>query len=175
MKAAAIVLAWIALAHPDPSALDRARFHAIADGIAFEAARTPLSVGADRTALLLAAIAEHEGGLRESVRRCAVTGDQGRAVTLFQLHPEALGGIPREVACSDDRVAARLALAALRAGERVCHGDLRCAVRLYASGRRSDTKAAREIIALWKRLGERRGHGSGYRRRRFHFASLSQP
>ena len=156
MKPIALVLAWITLAHPEPTAIDRARFRAVADGIVAEATRTPLAVGVEKTATLLAAIAEHEGHLREDVRRCAVTGDSGIAVTLFQLHPEALGAFGREAACSDDRVAARLALAALRAGARMCRGDMRCAVRLYASGTRRDTKAAREIMVLWRKIAAAR-------------------
>jgi len=101
---------------------------------------------------LSAALAIQEGlrPLREDVRRCSVTGDNGLAVTLYQLHPGALGSVSRALACSDDLVAARLALATLRAGERVCRGDMRCAIRLYASGRNNDTRAAREIESLWR-------------------------
>jgi len=154
MNVAILVAALLGL-HPGATDTDVARHRAVADGIAVAASRAPLRVGATSTAWLLIALAEHEGHLREDVRRCVVTGDQGRAITLFQLWPAALGDFTREQACSDDRIAARLALATLHAGEKVCHGSLRCAVRLYASGRNKDTRAAREILALWRTLQRR--------------------
>lgn len=154
MKAAIIVAAWLAL-HPSAGEADKARYLAVADGITAEAQKAPLKVGAQASAWLLAAIADHEGKLREDVRRCAVTGDDDKAITLFQLWPAALGDFTRQQACSDDRIAARLALATLRAGEKQCGGSIRCAVRLYASGRNKDTKAAREILALWRKMQRR--------------------
>lgn len=152
MTAASLVLAWVLLAHPDATMLDKVRFGAVADAIVTESARAPLKAGIAASERLLSAIAEHEGHLREDVRRCHVTGDNDKAVTLFQLHPEALGSFSRDEACASDHVAARLALSALRAGEKMCHGDLRCAVRLYASGTRKETKAAKEIWKLFRRL-----------------------
>lgn len=152
MTAAGLVLAWVLLAHPDATMLDKVRFGAVADAIVLESARAPLQAGTQASQRLLGAIAEHEGHLREDVRRCSVTGDNDKAVTLFQLHPEALGTFTRGEACASDNVAARLALSALRAGEKMCHGDLRCAVRLYASGTKKETRAAKEIWSLFRRL-----------------------
>lgn len=149
-----LVALFLAL-HAQAGPVDRARYEAVARGIAEAAEAHPLKAGKAASERLLGAIAEHEGGLRESVRRCAVTGDSGRAVTLFQIHPEALGAHSRAEACASDELAARLALASLRAGEKMCGGSLRCAVRLYASGTRRNTKAAREIYSLFLRLRAR--------------------
>jgi len=150
MRAAAIVALWVALSHPNPSSLDSARFKAVAEGIVSAAHAAPLREGEDRTAILLAAIAEHEGHLREDVRRCSVTGDDDQAVTLYQLHPGALGATTREAACADDSLAARAALATIRAGLRFCHGSIRCSIHLYASGKDKHTRAAEEIETLWR-------------------------
>lgn len=146
-----LVALFLAL-HAHATSIDQARYEAVAQGIHEAAEARPLRAGKVASESLLAAVAEHEGHLQESVRRCAVTGDSGIAVTLFQLHPEALGSFSRDEVCASDSLAARLALASLRAGELLCRGDLRCAVRLYASGRKRDSKAAREIWSLFRRF-----------------------
>jgi hypothetical protein len=120
----------------------------------------PLAQGREATRDLLLAIAEHESSFRESIVRCHVRGDNGRAHGAYQLHTEAFGDHSAGEVCASDALQARLALTVLRQYMKMFpHLGIVGAVRGYASGRpRQDTAAAREILALWKarRAGHRR-------------------
>jgi hypothetical protein len=107
----------------------------------------------EQAALALVAIAHHESGLRESVARCWRTGDDGRSVSVFQLHVgRAWGRRSRRELCSSHRIAARQAMAVLAsAGARGT--TPRSWFDGYASGdTRRRTRAGGKQHALFERL-----------------------
>lgn len=145
-----------------PSAVqeDSARLRPISDAIAAEAEEAPLFAGdqgAEKTALLLSALAVHESGLRESVRTCAVKGDGGLSLGLFQLHAAwAWGGFSPRAVCDDDRLQAHLALRVLHAHARRGVTSLPGLFRAYASGNAGQpSRAADELHAVYGGLVKR--------------------
>jgi hypothetical protein len=117
------------------------------------AKETPLPGGEAATKKLLLAIARHESGFRSDVIRCRLKGDGGKAHGAYQIHPEGFGSHTSAEVCGSDRLQARLA-AKILAKYLTMFPSLGVvgAVRGYASGNpRRDTKAAREILALWRR------------------------
>lgn len=100
----------------------------------------------DATALpLVMALAVRESGLRPSVEACAVTGDGGRAVGLWQEHAR---GEKRAALCSGGMRAQ--AAEAVRHLE-LCGGDERHMVACYA-GRAADHPIVADRLALAERL-----------------------
>ena len=60
--------------------------------------------------LMLVVINRRESDFSAAVERCDVTGDGGRAISAYQLHPHLLGRYSREQVCQDPVLAARIAL-----------------------------------------------------------------
>lgn len=67
-------------------------------------------------AALLAVVARRESDFRREVETCEVTGDAGRAVSMYQLHAHHWGAGGRERICRDPRWAAWRTLQALGTG-----------------------------------------------------------
>lgn len=116
------------------------------------AKENPLPPGKIATEKLLLAIARHESGFRSDVARCRVKGDGGKAHGAYQIHPEGFGSHTAAEVCGSDRLQARLAVKILARYVTMFPSlGIVGAVRGYASGNpRRDTKAAREILALWR-------------------------
>lgn len=93
--------------HLAAPSLDDARVQRYAEDIA--------SVSADLDeAFALVATAKIESGFDPKVETCVRTGDLGRSVSLFQLQTHWRDGHSRAEVCSSNRLAAWLALRALR-------------------------------------------------------------
>jgi len=148
---ALLLVSSVADARPRRLAVRRAPAHL--EVAALAAARaSPLADGAGPTRDLLLAIAQHESHFRQSIVRCQVKGDHGRAHGAYQLWPASFGDHTAGEVCASDALQARLALVVIQK-YLTMFPDLGVegAVRGYASGRpRQDTTAAREILALWK-------------------------
>jgi hypothetical protein len=83
----------------------------VSNGAAKRYADDIAAVTTDRDeALMLVTTARHESDFRADVESCRVTGDRGRAFTLYQLHRSHFGSTPKSLACADNRVATGLAL-----------------------------------------------------------------
>ncbi len=130
----ALVAIVIATAHPN---IAPARAQHLAEDIAAET-ETSEEVNA------LVATMEVESGMREEVETCAITGDHGRAISLYQMHRQWWEGHTRREVCTSNRLATRLALHTLHAlgGD---HGYWIDAFHLYVGGStsRNDPRIAR--------------------------------
>lgn len=113
----------------------------------------PLPGTPERSALALVAIAYHESAFRADVSDCRTVGFAEPSITAFQLHgPWSWGGHTRRELCADVRLAASRALYVLARQSARCRSIER-GFWGYASGNCGrSTKAAREIIAIWRRL-----------------------
>jgi hypothetical protein len=119
----------------------------------------PMPFTPELSTLSLVAIAWHEGGFREAVSDCRITGDRlpgvplhaGRAIGDFQLQRVAWAGHSRRDICRDVRLSARLALAHLARQSR------RSPAATFGGYAGRIGKASRETCAIWKRLAERAG------------------
>lgn len=104
---------------------------------------------------LLAAVAVHESGLRESVETCKVSGDMGRSIGLTQVMSGfAWGGYTRKEICTSRKLQLKLGLQVLD----TCWlktPDAERSLRCYASGdHRIKSLAARSEFLLFKRLSK---------------------
>jgi hypothetical protein len=172
MSAFTSVLAGLVVAWRSPAtttADDLARYRAIIETLAAEAAADPLwgipeasdepgpHVAATTTMLL--AVAYHESGLREEVRRCTID-KRGRYAGLFQL---ARGwtwqGHARDEICASDALQTQLALAVLKSyRDRGSSTTPSFWVNGFASGDGGKTsREARDIRALWVAFSRRVG------------------
>jgi hypothetical protein len=106
-------------------------------------------------ALALVATARVEGAFDPRVEDCRRTGDHGRAISEFQLQRYWWAGHSRREICGSNRLAARLALRALkRLG--FCRGSWWPAFRAYVGCRASDARVtyrARLFGRLQRELG----------------------
>ncbi len=121
---------------------------------------TPVPAHVAATATLLWAIGAHESGLREEVRRCAIKGDHGRSIGLFQLQRGwTWAGNAQGDICASDALQVRLALRVLKTYRAMNRGaPPRFWVNGYASGDGGHaTKASKEIRDLWERFSARAG------------------
>ena len=152
---------------------DVSRYRQLAEIVVRESALDPLwgeSVALDEdapvpahvaaTATMLWAIGFHESGMREEVRRCAVKGDHGRSIGLFQLQRGwTWAGNAQGDICASDVLQIRLALRVLK----TYHAMSRSApprfwLNGYASGDGGKpTAASKEIRDLWERFSARVG------------------
>jgi hypothetical protein len=121
---------------------------------------TPVPAHVAATATLLWAIGFHESGMREEVRRCAVTGDHGKSVGLFQLQRGwTWGGNEQKDICASDALQIRLALRVLKMYRSMNRSTPpRFWINGYASGDGGKpTLASKEIRDLWERFSARAG------------------
>lgn len=121
---------------------------------------TPVPAHVAATATLLWAIGVHESGMRESVRRCAVKGDHGRSIGLFQLQRGwTWAGNPQSDICSSDALQVRLALRVLKTYKTMNRGaPPRFWINGYASGDGGHaTRASKELRDMWERFSARAG------------------
>jgi hypothetical protein len=116
----------------------------------------PLPSTPERTSLALVAIAFHESSFRAEVSDCRIVGFAEPSITAFQLNGRwAWGPYTKRQLCRSPRLAAERALYVLSAQAQRC-GSLERAFMGYASGNCArNTKAGRELVALWKRALER--------------------
>jgi len=103
MISLATVLAALAIASPN---LSEARAAHVAADIAAEAEDV-------EQGLTLVTIARFESDFREEVENCAITGDDGEAVSLFQLHARWYERHTQEEICASSRLATLLAARAV--------------------------------------------------------------
>lgn len=106
--------------------------------------------------VLLLAVAFHESGLRESVQDCTYCDtdpracDGGRSMSMFQLmRGRAWGKHTKEEICSDNRLAARLALHWLT---RFSNGGLPAMFQSYAGCARRACVASRQLQSQFEVL-----------------------
>ncbi|HEY5962159.1 MAG TPA: hypothetical protein VIV60_36635 [Polyangiaceae bacterium] len=161
MDLAQIILA-LALAHGHT---DHARLAAVADDIAVVSRTHPVLCGdarVDGTALLLAAVAEHESGWHPGVQdgsRCmpgSIWCDRGQAISLYQLRSPAWLTYSRERINADHRLSAELAARVLmRYRKRATVREL--FVGYATGGRVRQCKAADEIAAIFETLARKSG------------------
>ncbi|HEU4405227.1 MAG TPA: hypothetical protein VFS43_08050 [Polyangiaceae bacterium] len=121
---------------------------------------TPVPAHVAATATLLWAIGAHESGMREEVRRCAIKGDQGRSIGLFQLQRGwTWAGNAQGDICASDALQVRLALRVLKTYRSMSRGaPPRFWINGYASGDGGrPTRASKEIRDLWERFSTRVG------------------
>jgi hypothetical protein len=121
---------------------------------------TPVPAHVAATATLLWAIGAHESGMREEVRRCAIKGDQGRSIGLFQLQRGwTWGGNSLADICASDAMQVRLALRVLKTYRAMNRGaPPRFWINGYASGDGGrSTRASKELRELWERFSSRAG------------------
>lgn len=160
-----LVLAALVALHPGPGGTDASRREA-ADAIAQAATDQPLwPVAAEAaegspevaaTALMLAAIAQHESALDPAVGSCKRPG-MGGAITYFQLMPGfSFDGHEKKDICASTPLAARLALRVLRVHMKRCKN---CPpsrwLNAYASGNPGrGSRASRETMELWVKLSD---------------------
>lgn len=102
--------------------------------------------GAGDHAAILLAMAIRESSLRADVESCAVTGDGGRAVGIWQSH--ATGKLRERLCQGGAMVQARQAAAHLT---QICRGTLPERVACYA-GRSVDHRIVRDRLALAEKL-----------------------
>ena len=123
-----LVSIFVAARHGVPTTdEDVARYREVAETVVRESARRPLwgdpveleedappPAHVAATATLLWAIAFHESGLRQEVRRCRVAGDQGRSFGIYQLQRGwSWQGRSKEDICESDALQTQLALGVL--------------------------------------------------------------
>ena len=155
MDLVALVLAALAALPQRPGGTEESRRIAV-EGIVAAAFSNPLFEGSsDRsaeiaaTALMLAAIGQHESSFDPRVGQCAIRG--GGAISYFQLLGDfSLGGHTKTEICSSPALAAQLALRVLHLQKSRCK---RCApagwLSGYASGRPDrPSRASRETAKV---------------------------
>lgn len=119
----------------------------------------PLPFTPELSALGLVAIAWHEGGFREEVADCRITGDRlphqplhaGRAIGDFQLQRPAWAGHSRRDICRSVHLGTQLALAHLARQSR------RSPAATFGGYAGARGKASRETCAIWERLARQAG------------------
>jgi hypothetical protein len=109
------------------------------------------AAGSVEDGIMLVATAAEEGGFRKQVETCAVTGDGGDAISLYQLHKEHLGRHTREEVCASNRLATRLAMASLARVRRIA-GTAELSFARYIGVTRLDDVRVRRRTALYQRL-----------------------
>jgi hypothetical protein len=141
MIALATVLAALAIAAP---ALPEERAQHIAADIAAEAVDV-------EHGLTLVTIARFESDFREEVENCAITGDDGDAVTLFQLHARWYQRHTQKELCASNRLATRLAADAISYLRRMVKTTERVFMRYVGT---SDPRDRRIVsrLALFRKL-----------------------
>jgi hypothetical protein len=128
----------------------------LAPGIQAERAHevaVPIAIvaGDDREgAAILVVTAWRESTFRREVETCAILGDEGRAISAYQLHQGHLWGHSRREVCSDTRLATELAYGALRARH---EGEARSIRIARFMGRsRSDPEVRRRVVAVQRAM-----------------------
>ena len=119
----------------------------------FDDSQMKSSMTMDVAVPMLAAVALHESGLRESVENCKISGDAGKSVGLTQLmNGPSWAGFSRKEICNDRKLQFRLGLKALD----TCWSktpNAPAALRCYASGDATKNSwAAKDELALYKRI-----------------------
>lgn len=104
---------------------------------------------------MLAAVALHESGLRESVENCKISGDAGKSVGLTQIMSgPSWDGFSKKEICSSRKLQLRLGLKALD----TCWSKTpnpAASLRCYASGDpKKDSWAARDELSIYKKISE---------------------
>lgn len=118
---------------------------------ALEVAQDIFSVTKDeKEAAMLVTIAKFESHFVRDVQTCAITGDAGRAVTLFQMHIPP--GPRRDRACKDARHAAALALRRVRLC-RTLRGDDAGTIACYAGRAATDRGVVSRVESFRRVLG----------------------
>jgi hypothetical protein len=102
-------------------------------------------------AIALSIVANYESDWRASVASCEVTGDDGRAVSIYQLHAHHLHGHSREDVCKDNRLATRLAAQVLGQLHRAIGTWRDTFARYVGTWRRYDPRVVKRD-ALFQRL-----------------------
>lgn len=148
MIAVATVLAAIAIAAPNLPP-DRAA-HVAAD-IAAEAEDVEQS-------LVLVTIARFESDFREEVENCAITGDDGEAISLFQMHARWYQHHARRDICWSNRLAAKLAADAVAYLRRMVRTPERIFMRYVGTSDPLDRRIVSRL-ALYRRLVKEVSHG----------------
>jgi len=161
------IVIGLALAHGHK---DTDRLRGVAEDITSVSAESTLFCGprqADATALALVAVAEHESGFWRRVQDCSVcdgvTGwcDRGRSISLWQLHvgSGAWQGFTRAEVCSNNDIAARLALRILERHRKASHP----ASLFFGYARGARIGAGREMFDIFSTLIRKAGIVVTYR------------
>lgn len=95
-------------------------------------------------ALALVATGTVESGWRRDVETCRMTGDDGRAISLWQLHAHWLAGHDRAEVCASNGLATMLAAGELMTLRARC-GAIRCAMARYVGAPPRDPRVARRV------------------------------
>lgn len=150
MIALATVLAALAIAAPN---LSEARAAHIAADIAAEAEDVEQGI-------TLVTIARFESDFREEVENCAITGDDGEAISLYQMHARWYAGHSRRAICWSNRLATRLAAQAVSYLRRMVRTPERIFMRYVGT---SDPRDRRIVsrLALFRRLVKEIGGQDG--------------
>ncbi len=103
------------------------------------------------TGLALVATAKVEADWRGEVETCAVTGDHGAALGLYQLHDHWLAGHSHAEVCASNRLSTRLAARAIEQLRRVT-GSYEAAFLRYVGATRPDDARVSKRVELFRAL-----------------------
>jgi hypothetical protein len=147
MIALATVLAALAIAAPN---LPGERAAHVAADIAAEAEDV-------EQGLALVTIARFESDFREEVENCAITGDDGEAISLFQMHVRWYQRHTRREICWSNRLATKLAAQAVSYLRRMVRTPELIFMRYVGT---SDPRDRRIVsrLALYRRLVKEVSH-----------------
>jgi hypothetical protein len=106
-----------------------------------------------QAALVLVTIMAYESDFLEDREDCTVTGDGGRAISLYQVHGTV--GFTREDVCSSHTIATRVATSYVRYAANQCQDEkdetIACVFAKY-TGRNKDDIGVKKRTATWLRL-----------------------
>ena len=106
-------------------------------------------------AALLVTVANHEGSFDRRVETCAVTGDKGRAFSLYQLHRHWFAGDPARL-CRSNREATETTLRVLRYLRKRTEG-MADMFKAYIGCKENDSRIVKRIVTLGKLMEIARG------------------